>query len=49
VFERGALDAMLARVDRRTSLSISISDGEMHAAIGAETFPLPFVEHRLPA
>jgi uncharacterized protein YaeQ len=47
-FDRGTIEAIVAILDRRTSLSLSVTHGELYIAIGARTFTLPVVEHRLP-
>jgi uncharacterized protein YaeQ len=47
-FDRGTIEAIVAVLDRRTSLSLSVTHGELYIAIGARTFTLPVVEHRLP-
>ena len=46
-FDLTALGAFISLLDRRNSLSLSISDGEVQASIGTETMTLPIVEHRL--
>ena len=47
-FDRGTIAAIAARLDRRTSLSLSVTHGELYLSIGPHTFTLPFVEHRIP-
>jgi uncharacterized protein YaeQ len=46
-FDRGIIDAIVAVLDRRNSLSMSVTHGELYIAIGAHTFTLPIVEHRV--
>ena len=45
-FDRGTMTRIAEVIDRRTSLSLSVSHGEVYVSIGALTFTLPFVEHR---
>jgi len=46
-FDRGTIDEIVALLDRRTSLSLSVTHGELYISIGARNFTLPIVEHRL--
>ncbi len=46
-FERSAIEAFARRLDRRTSLALSVSDGEIFISLGETHFPLKMVEHRL--
>ncbi len=46
-FDRSVIDAIVARIDRRTSLSVSVTAGELYVSIGAQSFTLPMIEHRL--
>src|SRR5688500_7664088 len=46
-FDRATLEQIAAAIDRRTSMSISVSGGELLLAIGSQTFTLPMVEHRI--
>ena len=46
-FDRSVIDAIASTLERRTSLSLSVTDGELYLAIGDRTFALPMVEHRL--
>ena len=46
-FDRGTITAIAEAVDRRTSLSLSVTHGELYLSIGDRTFTLPVVEHRL--
>jgi len=47
-FDRAAIDELAALIDRRASLAISISGGELMVAMGDRTFTLGMTEHRLP-
>src|SRR6187200_2142842 len=42
-FDRGTMEQVAAAIERRTSLSISVSGGELLIAIGSQTFTLPLV------
>lgn len=42
-----ALEAFIARFERRTSMSLTISHGEAHVAIGADTLTVPFGDSHL--
>ena len=46
-FNRGAIEAAAAQIDRRTSMAVSVSGGEIYLSLGAATHSLPIVEHRL--
>jgi uncharacterized protein YaeQ len=46
-FERLDIDAVVECIDRRTSLSLSITDGELYLSIGDRSFTLAITEHRL--
>src|SRR4029453_15116471 len=46
-FDRTALEEVAAVIERRTSLAISISGGELLVAHGDRTFTLAMTEHRL--
>ena len=46
-FDRGTIAAIAEAIDRRTSLSLSVTHGELYLSIGDRTFTLPVVEHRL--
>jgi len=48
-FDRGAIDAVAALIDRRTSLSLSVTQGTLFISIGARSVTLPVVEHRIGA
>jgi uncharacterized protein YaeQ len=47
-FDRAAIDELAAVIERRASLAVSVSDGELFVAIGERTFTLAMTEHRLP-
>lgn len=47
-FDRATLEQIAASIDRRTSMSISATGGELFIAVGDRTFTLPVVEHRIP-
>jgi uncharacterized protein YaeQ len=46
-FNRGAIDAVAKHIDRRTSMAVSVSGGEVYLSLGAETHSLAIDEHRL--
>ena len=46
-FDRTALAALIDRLGRRTSLALTRSDGDVHVAIGSDSFALPFTTHTL--
>jgi len=46
-FRRADIDAVAALVERRTSMAVSVSDGEVMLAIGPHTRTLVVDEHRL--
>ena len=46
-FDRGIIAEIAEAIDRRTSLSLSVTHGELYLSIGDRTFTLPVVEHRL--
>jgi uncharacterized protein YaeQ len=46
-FERTAVEELAALIERRTSLAVSISGGELLVALGERTFTLPMTEHRI--
>jgi len=47
-FRRADIDAIAALVERRTSMAVSVTDGDVLLAIGPHTQTLVFDEHRLP-
>ena len=48
-FDRAAVEELAALIDRRASLAISVSGGELLVALGQRTFTLSMTEHRLDA
>jgi len=46
-FDRVAIEEVAALIDRRASLAVSVSGGEMSVAIGERMLTLPMTEHRL--
>lgn len=47
-FERSAIEEVAAVLERRTSMAISVSEGDLFISIGDRTFNLPVMEHRIP-
>lgn len=48
-FDRGAIEAIAASFERRTSFSLSVSGGELHLSFGAQMLTVEMTEHRLDA
>ena len=46
-FDRATLEAIGAHIDRRTSMAVSVSGGEVYVSVGEQTFTLAIGEHRL--
>jgi uncharacterized protein YaeQ len=46
-FDRGVIEQIAALIDRRASLALSVTHGEMYVTLGERTFTLPMVEHRI--
>ena len=46
-FDRRLIEQIAAVIDRRTSFSLSVSQGELYVSIGDQTITLPIVEHRI--
>ena len=46
-FDRPAIEELAALIERRASLAISVSDGELLVAMGERTFTLAMTEHRI--
>jgi len=46
-FDRAVVDEVAALIDRRASLAVSVSDGELLIALGDRTFTLTMFEHRI--
>lgn len=47
-FDRGLIEEAAALIERRTSLALSVSGGDLHLAFGDRTLAMPMVEHRIP-
>lgn len=45
--DRDLIEGLVERLDRRTSLALSISDGQIYATIGGDTFSGELVRHAL--
>jgi uncharacterized protein YaeQ len=48
-FDRATIEEISALIERRTSMSLSVTHGEIYISIGERTFTLPIVEHRIAA
>ncbi len=48
-FDRLVMEEVARAMDRRTSMSISVNEGDLFIAVGERTFTLPVVEHRISA
>jgi uncharacterized protein YaeQ len=46
-FDRGTIDDIASTLDRRTSMSLSVTDGELYLAVARGTYTLSMAEHRL--
>jgi uncharacterized protein YaeQ len=46
-FDRAVIEEVAALLDRRTSMAVSISSGELLISIGDRAITLPMIEHRL--
>jgi len=46
-FDRKVIEELAAILDRRTSMSISVSQGELYISVAGQNFTLPIVEHRI--
>ena len=46
-FDRGTIEEIAALIERRTSMSLSVTHGEIYISIGERTFTLPIIEHRI--
>jgi uncharacterized protein YaeQ len=46
-FDRTLVEQVAALLDRRTSMSISVTHGEVYVSVGEHSISLPIVEHRL--
>ena len=48
-FDRTLVEEIAAHLDRRISMSLSVTGGELFLALDGESWTLPLVEHRLTA
>jgi uncharacterized protein YaeQ len=46
---REPLEEICARIERRTSLAVAVSGGELLISIGSDSFTVPVAEHRISA
>ena len=46
-FDRKLIEEIAAILDRRTSMSVSVSQGELYISVADRTVTLPLVEHRI--
>ena len=46
-FNRTTIETIAAQIERRTSMAVSVSGGDIYLSLGAETYTLPIEEHRL--
>lgn len=46
-FDRSLIEAIAALIDRRTSMAVSVSGGELLIAIGERSIALPMAEHKI--
>jgi uncharacterized protein YaeQ len=46
-FDRALIEEVAGLIERRTSMAVSISGGDLQISIGDRTITLPMVEHRL--
>jgi uncharacterized protein YaeQ len=46
-FDRRVIDELAGVIDRRTSLAVSVTGGELYISLGERTFTLPIAEHRI--
>jgi uncharacterized protein YaeQ len=47
VFERGLIDALVARLERRVAFSMTVTDGELYISIGTENLSGAVTRHHL--
>jgi len=47
-FDRTLIEAVAARLERRTSLAIAAAGGELLISIGSDSFTVPMLEQRIP-
>jgi uncharacterized protein YaeQ len=46
-FDRSRVEEVAASIERRTSMAISVTHGELFVTVGSRTFTLAMTEHRL--
>jgi len=46
-FDRTLIEEIASRLDRRISMSLSVTGGELFLTLGSQSWTLPLVEHRL--
>jgi uncharacterized protein YaeQ len=46
-FDRSGIEDVAGSLDRRTSIALSVTHGELFVTIGERTITLPMVEHRI--
>jgi uncharacterized protein YaeQ len=46
-FDRGAIEEIAALIERRTALTLSVTERELYVSIGGKTFTTPIAEHRI--
>lgn len=49
MFDRKIIEELAAILDRRTSMSISVTQGELYISVAERNFTLPIVVHRIPS
>ncbi len=47
--DRGFLDSLAARLERRTRLGVAVSDAQLYLTVGEETLSAPVERHQVPA
>jgi uncharacterized protein YaeQ len=47
-FDRHIIEELAGSLDRRTSMSISVTHGELYISLADKSITLPIVEHRIP-
>lgn len=48
-FDRALIEQAASLIDRRTSLAVSVSGGDLHLSFGERTIEIPMIEHRIGA
>ena len=46
-FDRSLVEEIAASLERRTSMALSVTHGELFVTVGERTFTLPMTEHRI--